>query len=178
MKKRPPPEKGYLQVYTGNGKGKTTAALGLAIRAVGAGKRVYIAQFVKGMKVSELISLQRFNPKLRVKQFGLKGFIRKTPTAQDVKAAQKGLLEARGIIAGGRYDLVILDEANIATHFKLFKVEDLLEAIAARPPHVEIVVTGRHADERLIRRADLVTEMREIKHYYAKGVAARAGIEQ
>jgi len=169
--------KGYVQVYTGNGKGKTTAALGLALRAVGAGKRVYIAQFAKGREYSELKSLKRFYPRITVKQFGLKSFIRGKASAKDVTAARCGLEAAGRAIRSGKFNLVILDEANIATYFNLFRAESLLALLRDRPPHVEIVITGRYADKKIIEAADLVTEMREIRHYYAKGVKARQGIE-
>ncbi len=169
---------GCVQVYTGDGKGKTTAALGLALRAAGAGLKVYLAQFVKGMHYSELDALARLDDSITVKQYGRDCFIYKTPQEQDILAARRGLEETCRIVASGAYDVVILDEANIATHYNLFSVEDLLACIDARPPHVEVIITGRRADARIIERADLVTEMKEIKHYYAKGVPARDGIEK
>jgi len=167
----------YLQVYTGDGKGKTTAALGLALRAAGAGLRVFIAQFAKGMPYSELVSLERLADRVTVRQYGRRCFIRGSPTPEDVAAARDGLAEAREVVASGRWDVVILDEANIATHFGLFSVDDLLDVVDLAGGRVEIVVTGRRADPRLLARADLVTEMREVKHYYAEGVPARRGIE-
>lgn len=169
--------KGYLQVYTGDGKGKTTAAFGLALRAVGAGLRVYIAQFVKGMRYSELDTLERFGDELVVEQFGRDCFIRKAPEPADVVAARAGYDRAAEILRSGEYDVVVLDEANIATHFGLFSVDMLLTLVDARPDHVELVITGRRADPRLLERADLVTEMREVKHYYQQGVQARKGFE-
>ncbi len=170
-------DRAYVQVYTGDGKGKTTAALGLALRAAGAGRHVFIAQFVKGMEYSELVSLARFTDLVTVRQYGLRCFIRETPKPEDIAAAREGLRESREAIASGRWDMVILDEANIATWFKLFTVDELLETVELGAGRVEIVITGRRADPRVIARADLVTEMREVKHYYAKGVAARPGIE-
>jgi len=170
-------EPGRVQVYTGDGKGKTTAALGLALRCAGAGGRVFIAQFVKGMHYSELDVLQRLADLITVRQYGRRCFITDAPTAEDIAAARAGLADARAEMLSGRYRLVILDEANIATHFGLFGVDDLLEFIAARPPHVELVITGRRADDRVIAAADLVTEMRCVKHYYDAGVPARRGIE-
>jgi len=170
-------DRAYVQVYTGDGKGKTTAALGLALRAVGAGLRVFIAQFAKGMPSSELVSLERLADLVTVRQYGLGGFVRGSPTPADVAAAREGLAEVREAVASGRWDVVILDEANIATHFGLFSVEELLEVVDLAGGRVEIVVTGRRADPRLLARADLVTEMREVKHYFAKGVPARRGIE-
>jgi len=170
--------KGYIQVYTGDGKGKTTAALGLALRAAGAGLRVYIAQFVKGMKYSELDIITRLSDLITLKQYGRDCFIFRDPEEDDIKAAQDGLKEVKDIMCTGKYQLIILDEANIATYYKLFSVDDLLDFIHSRPEGVELVITGRKADPRIIDEADLVTEMKEIKHYYQKGVQARDGIEK
>ncbi len=170
-------DRGYVHVYTGDGKGKTTAAFGLALRAAGAGLRVYIAQFVKGRAYSELEAFARFDDLITVKQYGRGCFIRQEPTAEDVAAARDGLDEVRAVIASCAWDLVVLDEANIAVLFGLFGVEELLDLIDGKPQSLELVITGRHADPRVIDRADLVTEMREIKHYYARGVQARVGIE-
>ena len=169
--------RGCVQVYTGDGKGKTTAALGLALRAAGAGLRVFIAQFVKGTRYSELVALQLLADRITVRQYGREQFVRGTPAAEDVRAAGVGLDEVRRALVSGAYDVVILDEANIATHFGLFSVGELLEAINLRPDDVELVITGRRAAPEVIERADLVTEMREVKHYYANGVEARRGIE-
>jgi cob(I)alamin adenosyltransferase len=169
---------GYTHVYTGNGKGKTTAALGLALRAAGAGLKVYIAQFVKGMWYSELAALEKFSGAVTVKQYGRDCFIHTTPAPEDIQAAREGLEEVRAIIASGQYDVVILDEATIATYFNLFSVDDLIDVIRTKPPAMELIITGRMADARIIEEADLVTEMKEVKHYYAKGVQAREGIEK
>lgn len=169
-------DRGYVQVYTGDGKGKTTAALGLALRAAGAGLRVFIGQFVKGMEYSELRALERFE-EIEVRRYGRDCFIHREPEAEDIEAACAGLAEAREELASGRWDVVILDEANIATHFKLFAVDELLAVIAEKPEGVELIITGRRADPRVIDAADLVTEMREVKHYYTKGVPCRKGIE-
>lgn len=168
--------KGYVQVYTGNGKGKTTAAIGLAIRALGAGKKIYLAQFVKGMKYSEIKALEKFD-NINVEQFGLRCFIREKPKPEDIAAAQKGLERVQEVVKSGKYDMVILDEANIAVFFGLFGVDDLLNIISLKPENMELVITGRYARQVLIDRADLVTEMKEIKHYYTQGVQAREGIE-
>ncbi len=168
---------GYVQVYTGDGKGKTTAALGLALRAVGAGLRVFIAQFVKGAEYSEITAMRQFLPMVTVKQYGRGCFIKGKPDAEDVRLAQSGLAEIREIMKSGNYDLVILDEANIATYFNLITVADLLDLIREKPESVELVITGRKAASEIIEAADLVTEMQEIKHYYQRGVTARLGIE-
>ena len=170
--------KGFVQVYTGDGKGKTTAAIGLAVRAVGAGLKVFIGQFVKGMEYSELKSLERFSPEIKVKQYGRAKFVHNKPVEEDFAAARAGYEEIKEIIKSGQYDLVILDEASIAVYFKILSVEDLLALIDMKPESVELVFTGRKADPKLIEKADLVTEMREVKHYYSDGVLAREGIEK
>lgn len=170
-------ERACVQVYTGEGKGKTTAALGLALRCAGAGDRVFIAQFVKGMHYCELDALERLADLITVRQYGRRCFITDQPTAEDIAAARSGLAEARAEMLSGRYRLVVLDEANIATHFGLFLVDDLLDFISARPEEVELVITGRRADDRIIAAADLVTDMVCVKHYYDAGVPARKGIE-
>ncbi|MEA2077844.1 MAG: cob(I)yrinic acid a,c-diamide adenosyltransferase [Candidatus Marinimicrobia bacterium] len=169
--------KGYIHIYTGNGKGKTTAAFGLALRATGAGKNVFIGQFVKGQIYSEILAVQKYCLPVTVKQYGLECFIVYEPTQKDIDIARRGLKEISEVIRSGRYDMVILDEANIALYYKLFTVEELLAAIKKKPEETEIVITGRYAPPELIDFADLVTEMKEIKHYYTRGVQARGGIE-
>ena len=169
--------KGYVQVYTGNGKGKTTAAFGLALRAAGAGLPVFFAQFVKGLEYSEIHAIKRFEDLITLRQYGRGRFIRGNPSKEDVRAAREGLAEIRGILQSGKYKVVILDEANIATFFGLFPVEDLLALIDEKPDDVELLLTGRNADEKVLDRADLVTEMKEVKHYYVDGVQGRKGIE-
>ena len=172
-----PWRRGYVQVYTGNGKGKTTAAFGLALRAAGAGLPVFIAQFAKAMEYSEIIALKRFSDLITLRQYGRGCFIRGKPAEEDIRAAKFGLKESGEALQSGKYKVVILDEANIATFFELFAVEDLLALIDGKPGEVELLITGRNADARILDRADLVTEMREVKHYYANGVQARKGIE-
>ncbi|MBL7226222.1 MAG: cob(I)yrinic acid a,c-diamide adenosyltransferase [Proteobacteria bacterium] len=169
---------GRVHVYTGDGKGKTTAALGLALHAAGAGLKVYVAQFVKGAEYSELKALVRLSDLITTKQYGLGFFVNREPNKKDFRAAREGLKEVRGIICSGVYDVVILDEANIATYYDLFSVDDLLDVIRAKPERIELVITGRMADPLVIEAADLVTEMKEIKHYYDNGVRARIGIEK
>ncbi len=169
--------KGYLQVYTGNGKGKTTAALGLALRAAGAGKKVFFAQFVKGMPYSEIDAIHKFIPEIHVQQFGRDCFIINEPTEEDIVAARLGLQKVSEIMATGNYDLIILDEACIAVFYQLFSVEELMEVLKGRPEFMEVIVTGRYASPELIEMADLVTDMTEIKHYYKQGIIARKGIE-
>ncbi len=168
---------GYIHVYTGYGKGKTTAALGLALRAAGAGLRIFIAQFVKQRKCSEHRIIERLGDSVVIKRFG-KGFILNgKANSSDLRAAQAGLKELKDVLRSKEFDVVVLDEANIATHYGLLTVNDLLDLMASKPRTVELIITGRYADRRVIQKADLVTEMKEIKHYRKKGVRARRGIE-
>lgn len=169
--------KGYIQVYTGNGKGKTTAAIGLAIRAIGAGKKVFFAQFVKGMIYSEVKVIQNLSSDITIKQYGLDCFIYNAPTKADIDAARNGFNEVSEIILSGKYDVIVLDEANIAVYYKLFSIEELIDLLKRKPEQTEIIVTGRYAPDELIEFADLVSEIKEIKHYYTKGIQARIGIE-
>ncbi|MBN2055646.1 cob(I)yrinic acid a,c-diamide adenosyltransferase [bacterium] len=171
-------EQGFVQVYTGDGKGKTTAAIGLAVRAMGAGLRVYIGQFIKAGDSNEIEALRRFGGLITMRQFGRGCWLHGEPDPADVAAARIGLREIRLAVTSGDYDLVILDEANPATWFKLIDVQDFLDLIDLKPPHVELVFTGRRADPRLLERADLVTEMVERKHYFSSGISARQGIER
>ncbi len=168
---------GYIQVYTGNGKGKTTAAIGLSIRAIGAGKKVFFAQFVKGLPYSEIDIIQNKLSGITLKQYGLDCFINKAPTKADIECAQKGLLEVKGVVESGDYDVIVLDEVNIALFFNLFTVEDVIEILNMKHIDTEIILTGRYAPDEIIEIADLVTEMAEIKHYYNSGIEARKGIE-
>ena len=169
---------GCVHVYTGDGKGKTTAALGLALRAAGAGLRVFIGQFIKGLAYSELKTLERHRDRITLRQFGRGCFIGRQPAGEDVEAAWRGLEVIERILQDGDYRVVILDEANVAVQCGLFAVQDLLRLIESKPAAVELVFTGRGAPPELIERADLVTEMREVKHYYRNGIMARLGIEK
>lgn len=170
--------KGYVQVYTGNGKGKTTAALGLALRAAGAGLSVYFAQFFKKGDYSEIKALRRLSERITVAQFGEGRFIRGLPAPADIKAAAAGLVKIKTVMASGCFDVMVLDEANGAVAAGLFPVSALISLIDEKPEAMELVITGRSAHESVINRADLVTEMNAVKHYYDKGVAARVGIEK
>ena len=167
---------GKIQLYTGNGKGKTTAALGLAIRAAGAGLKVFMGQFVKGMHYHELDVLDKL-PNITCKQYGLDCFIVNEPTQKDIDAARQGFIEMSSVVREGNYDLVIFDEINIALYYKLVSLKELMELLRDRPQQMEVVLTGRYAPEKLIEMADLVTEMKEVKHYYKEGLEARKGIE-
>ena len=170
-------KKGYVHVYTGDGKGKTTAAFGLAFRASGAGMKVFIGQFIKGITYSEVLAADKSFPNITVEQYGAGCFILKDPSEDDKSAAIKGLEKMKKIIDEGKYDLVIMDEVNIALYFNLIALEVLIEIICNKPAHVELVLTGRYAPKELFTHADLVTEMKEIKHYYQQGILARIGIE-
>lgn len=170
-------KRGYVQVYTGEGKGKTTAALGLALRAVCAGKKVFMGQFVKGMDYSELKAMD-YLPGFRIEQYGRDCFICNNPKKEDVEIAKRGLRKMAGVIKSGKYDVVIMDEVNIALHYDLFALEEVLEIIKNKEEKVELIITGRYAKEEIIEAADLVTEMKEIKHYYQQGVQSRTGIEK
>lgn len=171
---------GKVQVYTGNGKGKTTAALGLALRAVGRGLRVCVLQFIKGGgQYGEHLAAKRLAPLLTIHQTGRDCWIYKDNLdPEDIRIAREALELARQAVSGGEYDLVILDEINGAAWFGLIGVEDILELVGARPEQVELVLTGRSADPQVIAAADLVTEMVEVKHYFQAGVPGRIGIEK
>jgi cob(I)alamin adenosyltransferase len=170
--------KGYIQVYTGDGKGKTTAALGLSLRAAGAGLSVYFVQFIKQGDYSEIEALKTLSNRIRVEQFGRGRFITGEPAPEDVAAAEAGLEKVRSAMGSGEYDVIILDEANGAVQLGLLQVSEFLKMLDEKPENLELVITGRGAHEAVVARADLVTEMKEIKHYYARGVAARTGIEK
>lgn len=171
-------KKGYVQVYTGNGKGKTTASLGLTLRAAGAGFRVFIAQFLKQGDYSEIKALEKFKDQVTIEQYGLGKFVKGRPSSEDIEAGRKGYNRLMEILKKGDHDLVIAEEANVAVMCQLFSEQELIELINAKPEHTELVITGRGATQRVIDRADLVTEMHEIKHYYKEGVTARVGIEK
>lgn len=190
--------KGYVQVYTGNGKGKTTAALGITMRASGAGKTIAFIQFMKALGYSEQKILPTL-PGVTWKTLGKPFFIAKAgsiseedlakygggcvvfeegnPPEEYVQMIREGFEEAREMVLSGEYDMVVLDEINCAMFFGLLRTEDVLELIAQKPKHTELILTGRRAPDEIIEAADLVTEMREVKHYYTEGVGARKGIE-
>jgi cob(I)alamin adenosyltransferase len=165
-----------IQVYTGNGKGKTTAAFGLALRAAGAGLNVYIGQFAKGRCYNEIKAFKKIG-KIKVEQFGRACFIKATPEKTDQQIAFAGLKRLNQIITQRKYQVVILDEINIAVKLGLIPLVDLLKLIKTTPKNIELVLTGRYAHPKIIKLADLVSQIREVKHYYTKGVKARQGIE-
>ena len=170
-------QKRYVHIYTGEGKGKTTAAIGLAVRAAGAGWRVLLAQFLKKGRFSEIRALEAIRG-ITVKQFGSGAFVRGKPSVRDIARARAGLAEIEQDMLSGEYDLVILDEINIAVYYGLISVDDMAQFLAKRPEKVEIVLTGRHAPGQLVDLADVVTEMKMVRHYFEKGVTARTGIEK
>ncbi len=167
--------RGYVQVYTGNGKGKTTAAIGLAIRAAGAGIKVFIGHFLKGKKTSEHNILDKLSSLIKVEFYGREGF---NITSEDEKIVKKGFERIKEIINSKEYGVVIMDEINIAVHFGLLDVEEVISTVKDKPPELELVLTGRNAHPKILELADLITEMKEIKHYIKKGIKARVGIEK
>jgi cob(I)alamin adenosyltransferase len=175
---RPPDGTGLIQIYTGDGKGKTTAVLGLALRAAGHGLRTYMGQFMKGQQYGELEGARLLAPYLTIEQYGRPSFVHvHQATAEDIRLAHEGLDRARAAMLSGSYDIVVLDEVCVALHFDLLSLAELLVFLEQKPAAVELILTGRRAPAELIDRADLVTEMREVKHPYQQGVEARKGIE-
>jgi len=172
-------KQGFVQIYTGNGKGKSTAAIGQAVRAAGFGLKTYIAQFMKEYPYNELISLKHLSEWITIEQFGGDEFVYKQelPGEEELAKAKKGLSSAEEKMLSGEYDIIILDEAIVAIYFKLIETSDLVEFVTHKPENVEIILTGRYCPEELITLADLVTEMKEVKHYYQKGITSRRGIE-
>ncbi len=172
---------GFIHVYTGNGKGKTTAALGLALRAAGWRKKTYIAQFMKKSQYGELFSIARhLSDFITIEQFGIPEFHHSghEVTPEERNAALKGIDAVKKAMTSSVYDIIILDEANILAYFKIIDIHFILDIIASKPAHIELILTGRGAPQEFIDRADLVTEMKEVKHYYTKNVQAREGIEK
>lgn len=170
-------EKGYIHIYTGDGKGKTTAAFGLAVRALCAGKSVYIGQFVKSMKYNETHIAEKFD-KVVIEQFGDGCMLTREATDDDVRMAHEGLARCKEVLLSGIYDVVILDELTIAVFLSLLQLEEVLNLLRNKRPETEVVITGRYASQELIDMADLVTDMREVKHYYTQGVLSRDGIDR
>ena len=173
-----PSARGLVIVITGNGKGKTTSAFGQALRAVGQGYKVLIVQFMKGRKYGEFIAAQKYLPHLTIHRSGLDSFVmRDNPAAVDIELAQQGFELAKKAITGGKYNMVILDEINVAVDFKLVDLKQVVEMIKNKPPALDLILTGRYAAKEIIKLADTVSEIKEIKHHYAAGIKDRAGIE-
>ena len=169
----------YIQIYTGDGKGKTTAAIGQAIRAAGEGFKTLIIMFMKDYPYNEIKALKRFDELITVEQYGNDEFVlnNRPPSKEEKKTVQKGLKRAYVAIVKREYDIVVLDEACVSAYFGLFSAEDVIPLLTEKPDDVEVILTGRYCPESWIEKADLVTEMKEIKHYYKKGILARRGFE-
>lgn len=173
-----PSTRGLVLVITGNGKGKTTSAFGQALRAVGQGYKVFIMQFMKGRDYGEFKAAEKYLPRLTIRRSGLDSFVmRDNPAPVDIKLARQGFEEAKKAVASGRYNMIILDEINVAVDFKLIPLQDLIDLIKNRPPALDLILTGRYAPKEILKLADTVSEVKEIKHHYAAGVKDRAGIE-
>lgn len=168
--------KGYIHVYTGNGKGKTTAAFGVALRSLLNDKKVYVGQFIKGMKYSET-AIENYFDTIKIEQFGDGCFINRKPSEEDKIMAENGLSKIKSILTSSEYDLVILDELTIALYFKLISLKDVIDILKSKREEVEVIITGRFCPQELIDLADLVTDMTEVKHYYTQGVLSRKGID-
>ncbi|MEN6359281.1 MAG: cob(I)yrinic acid a,c-diamide adenosyltransferase [Smithella sp.] len=170
--------RGLVIVITGNGKGKTTAAFGQALRAVGQGYRVFIMQFMKGRDYGEFVAAEKYLPRLTIRRSGLDSFVmRDNPAPVDIELARQGFESAKKAVASGKYHMVILDEINVAVDFKLIALEDVIALIKNKPPALDLILTGRYAAKAIVKLADTVSEVKEIKHHYAAGIKDRAGIE-
>lgn len=176
-RQKPKSKKGFVHVYTGEGKGKTCAALGMIVRATGAGMRIYVGQFLKRGETCELKTLAERFPNVVVETFGSGKWIKGQPTAADAAAARSGLRRLRAAARSGRYSMVVADEATLAVHYNMISAEALVRLADEKAQNVELIITGRNAPPQLIRRAELVTEMRCVKHYHSCGVKARKGVE-
>lgn len=172
-------QKGYVQVYTGNGKGKSTAAIGQAVRAAGYGMKTYIAQFMKEYPYSEIESLKALSSHIVVEQFCSDDFVyrKQLPDKSEIDKARRGLSKTKAKMLSGNYDIIILDEICVSVYFGLFTDEEVMTFIKLKPDNIELILTGRYCPDKIIERADLVTEMKEVKHYYQDGVLSRKGIE-
>lgn len=169
-------DKGYVQVYTGNGKGKTTCALGITLRMLCAGGRVFFGQFMKGQDYSELNATEYFD-NLTMRQFGDVKFVHGKPSDEDIKMAKEGLGVMREALLSGDYDMVVFDEINTTMFFEMIPPKELIDILKQKPERTEVILTGRYAPDEIIEYANLVTEMTEIKHYYNEGIQARKGVE-
>jgi len=172
-------EKGFIQVYTGNGKGKSTAAIGQAVRAAGCGLKTYFVMFMKEFPYNEVKSLEKLKDFITIVQIGKDDFVfKKVPPSEEEKSKVKNALaEAKGKMLSGKYNLIILDEIFVSIYFGLVSKEEVISFIDTKPENVELIMTGRYCSQEIVEKTDLVTEMKEVKHYYEKGVLAREGIE-
>lgn len=175
----PSPEtSGLIMVITGNGKGKTTSAFGQALRAVGQGYKVLILQFMKGRDYGEFVAAQKYLPRLTILRTGLDSFVmRDNPAPVDIELARQGFEMAKIAVTSGKYNMIILDEINVAVDFKLIPLKDIVDLMKNKPPALDLILTGRYANKEIIKLADTVSEIKEIKHHYAAGIKDRAGIE-
>lgn len=173
-----PAHRGLVIVITGNGKGKTTSAFGQALRAIGQDYKVLIIQFMKGRDYGEFVAAEKYLPRLTIRRFGLDSFVmRDNPAPVDIELAKQGLEFAKKAVAGNKYDMIILDEINVAVDFKLIDLQDVIDLIKNKPPAIDLILTGRYAPKEIIKLADTVSEVKEIKHHYNAGIKDRAGIE-
>jgi len=172
-------KKGYIHIYTGNGKGKTTAALGLALRAAGSGLKTFIAMFMKDFQYGETKSIKHLSDWIRLEQYGNDAFVfrKQHPGKKDLQAARQALMKTQEAMFSAEYDIVILDEVCVAIHYALLETQEVLALLKVKPEPLELILTGRYCPPELIEKADLVTEMQEIKHYYREDAVARKGIE-
>ncbi len=172
-------EKRYIQVYTGNGKGKTTAAIGQAIRAAGDGLKTLFVMLMKNYPYNEISALKRYEDLITLKQYGDDDFVLKKqpPSEKDKATIKQALAFAHEAMLSKSYDIIILDEVCVASYFKLLTPGDLLPLLNKKPDNVELILTGRYCPREWLDKADLVTEMTEVKHYYTQGVMARKGFE-
>jgi len=172
-------KQGFIQIYTGNGKGKSTAAIGQAVRAAGFGLKTYIAQFMKEYPYNELNSLKYLSEWITIEQFCGDDFVyKKQPPGKDeIDKARRGLAKAKSKMLSGKFDIIILDEVCVSIYFGLFSDEEILTFMKQKPDKVELILTGRYCPDNILEKADLVTEMKEIKHYYQDGIKSRQGIE-
>jgi cob(I)alamin adenosyltransferase len=171
-------KRGLVMVVTGNGKGKTTSAFGQSLRAIGQGYRVCMIQFMKGRKYGEVLAAEKYLPNFTYYQFGLDSFVMRDNTAPiDIELAKQGLEKTKEIIHSGEFDLVILDEINVAVYFNLIPKDEVLQMVRSKPSDLDVMLTGRYAFDELKEYADMVSEVTEIKHHYAAGIKDRAGIE-
>jgi cob(I)alamin adenosyltransferase len=167
-----------IQIYTGNGKGKTTAALGMALRAVGHGLKVIMIQFMKGNINYGELTASKHLPNFTIEQYGRPDFVNpENPNKEDIRLAKKGFRRAKAVITSSEFDIVILDEINVAVSFGLIQTNDVIEMIKQTPEKTELILTGRYMPEEFIEHADLISEIREIKHHFQKGIPSRKGIE-
>lgn len=166
-----------IQVYTGNGKGKTTAAIGLTMRALGANLKVLFAQFLKGQRSSELSILENLN-NLTLRRYGGLDYIIINPIEEDYIEAEDGFEEIKKLTKENKYDIIVLDEMNLVLYYELIELDDFLDFLyETNTENIEIVLTGRHADRKILNMADLITEMKEVKHYYTDDSTPKLGVD-